>query len=112
MTLDGYIDAVSRLQDVSAQRLILQQKLNTYRTLLSLLEPYRKPQVNIQPNLVGRDAPLGPELSKTRTLAIRVAGRLGEKYGDVQVSSTAEDVDAEMLEVDRAAKVKDILLGW
>lgn len=107
---DMYIHAAARLQDLSAQRLTLQQKLNTYRTLLSLLEPYRKPQENIQPNLVGKDAPLAPELAKTRTLAIRVAGRIGEKYGDVQVPSTAEDADIEMM--DDNVKLQKILAGW
>jgi hypothetical protein len=82
---DDYLDALTRLQDLSAKRLTLQQKLNTYRTLLSLLEPYNKPKENIQPNLVWKDAPLAPELAKARTLTIRVIGRVGEKFGDVLV---------------------------
>jgi hypothetical protein len=108
---DTYINAVSRLQDLSARRLNLQQKLNTYRTLLSLLGPFRKPQENIQPNLVTRDAPLGPELTKTRTLAIRVAGRVSERFGDVQVPSTEEE-DVEMAEDDSNAKLHKILSTW
>ncbi|KAJ8108109.1 hypothetical protein OPT61_g8402 [Boeremia exigua] len=86
---DDYTAALARLQDLSAQRLSLQTKLTTHRTLLALLEPYRKPKENIQPNLVWRDAPLAPELAKTRTLAIRVAGRVGEKLGDVQAGEGA-----------------------
>lgn len=112
---DDYTAALARLQDLSAQRLSLQTKLNTYRTLLALLEPYRKPRENIQPNLVWRDAPLAPELAKTRTLAIRVAGRVNEKLGDVQVPATADDAgDVDMLGLQDQGKKKldAILAGW
>jgi hypothetical protein len=91
ITQDEYLSSVSRLEALSAHRLALQNKLTTYRTLLSLLEPYREPKENIQPNLVWKDAPLAPELMKTRTLAIRVAGRVSERFGDVQVPATAEE---------------------
>jgi hypothetical protein len=112
---DHYLASVSRLQDLAAQRQTLQNKLNTYKTLLSLLEPFRKPKENIQPNLVWKDSPLAPELIKTRTLAIRVAGRVGERFGDVQVPATAEeeedeDVDMGGLDVGRA-KVDKVLAG-
>jgi hypothetical protein len=110
---DDYTSAIAHLQGLSAQRLMLQNKLNTYRTLLSLLEPYRKPKESIQPNLVWREAPLAPELAKTRTLAIRVAGRVSEKYGDVQVPATAEeDMDMSGLEDDGKKKLDKILAGW
>jgi hypothetical protein len=110
---DDYTSAIAHLQGLSAQRLMLQNKLNTYRTLLSLLEPYRKPKESIQPNLVWREAPLAPELAKTRTLAIRVAGRVSEKYGDVQVPATAEeDMDTSGLEDDGKKKLDKILAGW
>jgi hypothetical protein len=112
---DDYTTALARLQDLSAQRLALQTKLSTYRTLLTLLEPYRKPKENIQPNLVWRDAPLAPELAKMRTLAIRVAGRVGERFGDVQVPATAdEEGDVDMVELQGSGKKKldAILAGW
>lgn len=110
---DEYFNEVTRIQGLSAQRLVLQQKLNTYRTFLSLLEPYRTPKENIQPNLVGRDAPLAPELGKTRTLAIRVAGRLGERYGNTEVSALDDNsLDDVMLENDGRAKLKGILASW
>ena len=112
---DDYTAALARLQDLSAQRLSLQTKLNTYRTLLTLLEPYRKPKENVQPNLVWRDAPLAPELAKTRTLAIRVAGRVGERFGDVQVPATADeegDVDMLALQGQGKKKLDAILAGW
>ncbi|KAF2181980.1 hypothetical protein K469DRAFT_713038 [Zopfia rhizophila CBS 207.26] len=111
---DTYMTAVTRLQDLSAKRLTLQQKLTTCRTLLSLLKPYRNPQGNVQPNLVTRDAPLATELVKTRTLAIRVVGRVGEKYGDVQVPATeeGEDSDTEMVVDDGNAKLGKVLSSW
>lgn len=112
---DDYTAALARLRDLSAQRLALQTKLTTYRTLLDLLEPYRNPKENIQPNLVWRDAPLAPELAKTRTLVIRVAARVGEKLGDVQVPATAEeedDVDMLALKGQGQKKLDAILAGW
>jgi hypothetical protein len=115
ITQDDYLASVSHLQDLSARRQMLQNKLNTYRTLLSLLEPYRKPKENIQPNLVWKDSPLAPELTKLRTLAIRVAGRVGERFGDVQVPRTAEDeedVDMEDLREEGKRKVDRVLDSW
>lgn len=112
---DTYLDAISRLQDLSSQRLVLQSNLKTTQTLLSLLEPYRKPKENIQPNLVWKDAPLAPELAKTRTLAMRVTGRVGERLGDVQVPSTADedgDIDMDGLKDGRKKKVDSVLDTW
>ncbi|KAJ4321934.1 hypothetical protein N0V94_002646 [Neodidymelliopsis sp. IMI 364377] len=113
-TQDDYTSALTRLQSLSAQRLTLQNKLATYRTLLSLLEPYRAPKENIQPNLVGRDAPLAPELLKTRTLAIRVAGRVGEKLGNVQVPATAEEEEVDFVGLGGRSgdKVRKVLDAW
>lgn len=115
VTQDEYLSSVSRLQELSARRQTLQNRLDTYRTLLSLLEPYRKPTENIQPNLVWKDAPLAPELAKTRTLATRVAARVEEKFGNVQVPSTAEDdedVNMEGLENEGRRKVDRVLESW
>ncbi|KAF1918344.1 kinetochore Sim4 complex subunit Fta4 [Ampelomyces quisqualis] len=112
---DDYLASVSRLQDLAARRQMAQNKLNTYRTLLSLLEPYRKPKENIQPNLVWKDSPLAPELAKMRTLAIRVAARVKERFGDVQVPATAEDeedVDMDDLRNEGKRKVDRVLDDW
>ena len=117
ITQDEYLSSVSRLEALSAHRLALQNKLTSYRTLLSLLEPYREPKENIQPNLVWKDAPLAPELMKTRTLAIRVAGRVSERFGDVQVPATAEeDEDVNTVGLgdkeQGKRKVARVLEGW
>jgi hypothetical protein len=64
---------------------------------------------------VWKDAPLAPELAKTRTLAIRVAARVEEKFGNVQVPSTAEDdedVDMKALENEGRRKVDKVLESW
>ncbi|RMZ70715.1 kinetochore fta4 [Pyrenophora seminiperda CCB06] len=115
ITQDEYLSSVSRLQELSAHRQTLQNRLDTYRTLLSLLEPYRQPKENIQPNLVWRDAPLAPELTKMRTLAVRVAARVEERLGHVQVPGTAEDgedVDMEDLSNHGRRKVDAVLASW
>jgi hypothetical protein len=112
---DEYLTSVSRLQELAARRQTLQNRLDTYRTLLSLLEPYRKPKENIQPNLVWKDAPLAPELGKTKTLAIRVAARVEERFGDVQVPATAEDeedVNMGRLGNEGRRKVDAVLASW
>ena len=113
---DDYTSALIRLQDLSAKRLTLQQKLSTYRTLLSLLEPYKNPQKNVQPNLVTREAPLAAQLAKTRTLAIRVAGRIGEKYGEGNSSNLEtqgdEEGDVVMSEESGNAKLGNVLSTW
>lgn len=112
---DDYLASMSRLQDLSAHRQTLQNKLNTYRALLSLLEPYRQPKENIQPNLVWKDSPLVPELSKTRTLAIRVAGRVDERFGGVEVPATMDEdegIDMDDLQNDRKRKVDKVLEDW
>lgn len=116
VTQDDYLALVARLQALSAQRQMMQNRLATYQTLLELLEPYDKPRENIQPNLVSRDAPLAPELAKTKTLAIRVAGRLEERIPTEQLPGAVdvEDADAEMsgLRDERKDKVDRVLAGW
>lgn len=112
---DDYLTSLSRLQSLAARRQVAQNKLNTYRTLLSLLEPFGKPKENIQPNLVWKDSPLAPELAKMRTLAIRVAARVEERFGDVQVRATAEDeedVDMDDLRNEGKKKVDLVLDDW
>jgi hypothetical protein len=115
LTQDDYLASVARLQDLATRRQMLQNKLGSYRTLLSLLKPYHKPKENIQPNLVWKDSPLAPELAKVRTLAIRVAARVEERFGDVQVPSTAEDeedVDMDDLQGEGKKKVDRVLDSW
>jgi len=107
----SYFAAVKRLQDLSQRRHELQLKKNTYRALLSSLEAYRQPIESIQPNLVWKEAPLAPELMKTRALAYRVLGRVEERFEDVEVSATEEDEDVIMVDDDKQ-KVNEVLAAW
>jgi hypothetical protein len=111
---DEYIAALTQLHSLSTRRLMLSQKLSTYRTLLTLLEPYRQPRENIQPNLVNRDASLASELAKSRTLAIRVAGRVQEKFGESRQEEDAERHEDDAMEdtVDDGEKLKSIMAAW
>ncbi|KAF2644052.1 hypothetical protein P280DRAFT_466744 [Massarina eburnea CBS 473.64] len=109
---DTYLSSLMQLQSLSARRLTLQQKLNTYKTLLALLEPYRRPKENLQPNLVWKDAPLAAELGKTRTLAIRVAGRVGERFGDEEAEAMDEEGDVVMGADEESEKVNKVLESW
>jgi hypothetical protein len=111
---DDYIQALTELQSLSAQRQTLQNRLTTLRTLLDLLEPFRKPKENIQPNLVWKDTPLAPELAKMRTLAIRVAGRVEERRENGQFSRATdeEDVDMDDLMASETRKIDNVVSKW
>ena len=72
---------------------------------------------------MGRDVPLAAELGKTRTLAIRVAGRVQEKWGDGEFANGVvdrEDVEANeeedgnvvMIRDEGRSKLKEIMMGW
>jgi hypothetical protein len=67
---------------------------------------------------VGRDAPLAIELGKTRTLAIRVAGRVQERWGDEKGTDIRVDEDEEgdgevvMIRDEGRSKLEEIMRGW
>ena len=85
---------------------------------MTLLEPYRNPQTTIQPNLVTCDGALNTELTKTQTLAIRVAGRIGEKFGEGQAQSGRQegggDNQDEVMEEmeDEGVKLENVIASW
>ena len=62
--------------------------------------------------------PLAVELGKTRTLAIRVAGRVQERWGDetsadgVVVDEEERDGDVVMIRDEGRRKLKEIMMGW
>jgi Kinetochore complex Fta4 of Sim4 subunit, or CENP-50 len=82
-----------------------QKRLAQYKQLESLLEPFKNPQENIQPNLVTRDGELVREIDRMRMLVARVAGRINNtrviQTGDV--SDTIPSTDPE----DRLAALLD-----
>ncbi|OCL13675.1 hypothetical protein AOQ84DRAFT_332231 [Glonium stellatum] len=115
---EAYTTMLTRLHSLSAQRLNLAQKISTYRTLLTLLKPYRNPQTTIQPNLITRDAALNVELTKTQTLAIRVTGRISEKFGEGQEQAGrqegGENDRGEVMEEieDEDVKLENVIASW
>ncbi|KAF2084631.1 hypothetical protein K490DRAFT_7924, partial [Saccharata proteae CBS 121410] len=74
---ESYVEKYQRLQELSARRAALAEKIARYRHLQHLLKPLKEPNQTVQPNLVTRDAALGSELTKMRTLGLRVAARVG-----------------------------------
>ncbi|KAL6236967.1 hypothetical protein BDW75DRAFT_96489 [Aspergillus navahoensis] len=67
-----------RLASLDNQRQQRQRRLDQLRLLQRLLEPFREPQTNVQPNLVTRDGELVRELEKMRMLVARVSGRIAQ----------------------------------
>ncbi|EEA25710.1 hypothetical protein TMatcc_006059 [Talaromyces marneffei ATCC 18224] len=65
-----------RLVALDNKRQEKQRQLAQYKQLEALLEPFKNPQENIQPNLITRDGELVREIDKMRMLVARVAGRV------------------------------------
>ena len=87
-----------RLVDLDKRRTQRQQRLNQLRQLEKLLQPFKQPQQNIQPNLIVRDGELAQELDKMRMLVARVGGRIGQKKrkrDDGKESSTTYSLGSE-----------------
>lgn len=68
-----------QLVEYDQERQRQQQRLEQLRHLQRLLEPFKDPQKDIQPNLITRDGELVQELEKTRMLAARVGGRIAQQ---------------------------------
>jgi len=100
---------LARLQDLSAQRLAVRKKLQTYNELISLLRPFEQPQASIQPNLVTRDGALAAELLRLRSLSMRVAGRLSDKAeaNSLLPDISLDDVDETMEDAESEAWSND-----
>ena len=94
----------ARLTALVEKREAQNQKLAQHKQLQQLLEPFKDPQVNIQPNLVTKDGELQKELEKMKMLMARVSEKIDglpearEREG--------EEVDVEMSE---EGKLKAIL---
>lgn len=65
-----------RLASLDQQRQQKQRRIDQLQHLHRLLEPFKEPQVAIQPNLVTRDGELARELERMRMLMARVSGRI------------------------------------
>ncbi|RVX75738.1 hypothetical protein B0A52_00094 [Exophiala mesophila] len=73
-----YQNSRQRLLTLTQQRDEMRQKVQQYRHLVTMLEPFNDPQANIQPNLVTRDGQLSIELDRMRVLLARVTSRVAE----------------------------------
>ncbi|KAL2006401.1 hypothetical protein VTN00DRAFT_9069 [Thermoascus crustaceus] len=81
----------ARLVELDSQRQQQRRRLAQYKQLQTLLEPFKDPQKNVQPNLITRDGELGQELDRMRMLVARVAGRVGQRkapQGDEQETTS------------------------
>lgn len=84
-----------RLVSLDNKRQEQQRRLAQYKQLESLLEPFKNPQENIQPNLITRDGELVREIDKMRMLVARVGGRIQNtrviQTGDSSATISATD---------------------
>ncbi|KAL4774724.1 kinetochore Sim4 complex subunit Fta4 [Aspergillus nidulans var. acristatus] len=96
-----------RLANLDNQRQQRQRRLDQLRLLQRLLEPFREPQTNVQPNLVTKDGELVRELEKMRMLVARVSGRIAQSQaanndggGEVSYVLDTERKLAALLDMD------------
>ncbi|KAL4873759.1 hypothetical protein BDV12DRAFT_52813 [Aspergillus spectabilis] len=82
-------ERLASLDNLRQQR---QRRLDQLRQLQRLLEPFREPQTNVQPNLVTRDGELARELEKMRMLVARVSGRIARSQTDNEGGNDASYV--------------------
>lgn len=93
-----------RLLELDAQRKEEQQLLAQYKLLETLLEPFKDPQSNIQPNLVTRDSQLGEELDRMRMLVAKISSRL-----EASTKMPAASEQHQMLSMDLDTKLSALL---
>ncbi|KAL2364903.1 hypothetical protein RJZ56_002165 [Blastomyces dermatitidis] len=82
-----------RLLELDNQRKKQQERLAQYKQLAELLEPFKDPQMNIQPNLVTRDSPLGQEIDRMRMLVAKVTSRVGRAGRNVELEGNSQPMD-------------------
>ncbi|EDN04780.1 predicted protein [Histoplasma mississippiense (nom. inval.)] len=92
-----------RLLELDKQRKKQQERLTQYRLLRELLEPFKDPQINIQPNLVTRDSPLGQEIDRMRMLVAKVTSRVGRGGRNAELEGASQSIN------DHDAKLSAVL---
>ncbi|PGH14577.1 hypothetical protein AJ79_02912 [Helicocarpus griseus UAMH5409] len=101
-----YEELRQRLLELDNRRKQQQQRLAQYKLLQELLQPFKDPQTNIQPNLVTRDSPLGQEIDRMRMLVAKVTSRVSSRGSEQQDAMTQEmgsDYDAKLAKVTASA---------
>ncbi|OJD14726.1 hypothetical protein AJ78_04951 [Emergomyces pasteurianus Ep9510] len=94
-----YEQLQQRLLELDNRRKKQQERLAQYKQLKELLEPFKDPQVNIQPNLVTRDSPLGQEIDRMRMLVAKVTSRIDRARVNIElegISQRMNDPDAKL----------------
>ncbi|OAX80416.1 hypothetical protein ACJ72_05251 [Emergomyces africanus] len=97
-----YEQLQQRLLELDNRRKKQQDRLAQYKQLKELLEPFKDPQKNIQPNLVTRDSPLGQEIDKMRMLVAKVTSRVGRARMNIELDGMSQpinDPEAKLLAV-------------
>jgi hypothetical protein len=84
-----------RLLELDAERKQTQQRLAQYKQLGKLLDPFKDPQTNIQPNLVTRDGQLGEELDRMRMLVAKISRRIEESKKVAAVSDQHQKLSTD-----------------
>lgn len=92
----AYSTALTRLSSLHARHTAIQNKLNQLKALKALLEPYKEPQKNIQPNLVTRNGDLGKELDRMRVLIARVTAAVAAKQQANENGANGEGRDGDL----------------
>ncbi|KAI9878051.1 MAG: hypothetical protein M1830_002066 [Pleopsidium flavum] len=93
-----YQQLQARLVALNAQRQTQKHKLAQYRQLQQMLEPFKNPQVDIQPNLVTRDGELEKELDRMRILIARVSNGMQGREEDGSVGGELEEEEEKSTE--------------
>jgi cell fate (sporulation/competence/biofilm development) regulator YlbF (YheA/YmcA/DUF963 family) len=75
-TSEAYQEHLARLKQLAEQRKEAQKKLQKYRALQAELQFLKDPANSVQPHLATKDGPLAQELTKSRALATKLAGRV------------------------------------
>ncbi|KAJ5771296.1 uncharacterized protein N7511_003347 [Penicillium nucicola] len=77
-----------RLASLDSQRQQRQRRLDQLQNLQRLLEPFKDPLKDIQPNLITKDGELVQELEKMRMLVARVGGRIAQQKQSSDIPET------------------------
>ncbi|KAI4126824.1 MAG: hypothetical protein LQ347_004824 [Umbilicaria vellea] len=99
-----YKQLQARLSALNEQRQAQQKKLAQYKHLQSLLEPFRNPQENIQPNLVTKDGELSKELDRMKLLMARMGEKVKGLEGGEQLNP-----ERGLVELDSREKLAALL---
>ncbi|MCJ1483115.1 hypothetical protein MMC06_003281 [Schaereria dolodes] len=97
------------LVSLSEQREAQLRKLDSYKHLHRLLQPFKNPQEIIQPNLIIEDGELTKELERMKILMARAGEKL--KGLEVEHNDNEGNEEGELFQVDTEKKITAILIN-